>query len=141
MDRPHSSQVIDLNCPCISEAVARLYLRASFNLVPLFLARIRFPWKVWIFSPTLFYFVFGQWHIGLCVKFGMSTSEGLFFSALQPHTAVSTYAVPNDRDLTVDRQSREKRVQQQVQQRLAEKASTGEARARGTARPARDNFV
>ncbi|KAG7315145.1 hypothetical protein KOW79_021233 [Hemibagrus wyckioides] len=54
----------------------------------------------------------------------MSTSEGLFFSALQPHTAVSTYAVPNDRDLTADRQSREKRVQQQVQQRLAEKAST-----------------
>ncbi|KAK3528207.1 hypothetical protein QTP86_025118 [Hemibagrus guttatus] len=54
----------------------------------------------------------------------MSTSEGLFFSALQPHTAVSTYAVPNDRELTADRQSREKRVQQQVQQRLAEKASS-----------------
>lgn len=56
----------------------------------------------------------------------MSTSEGLFFSALQPHTAVSTYAVPNDRELTADRQPREKRVQQQVQQRLAEKASSGE---------------
>ncbi|GAA6100608.1 plakophilin-3 isoform X2 [Tachysurus ichikawai] len=54
----------------------------------------------------------------------MSTSEGLFFSALQPHTAVSTYAVPNDRELTADRQPREKRVQQQVQQRLAEKASS-----------------
>ncbi|XP_060715688.1 plakophilin-3 [Tachysurus vachellii] len=54
----------------------------------------------------------------------MSTSEGLFLSALQPHTAVSTYAVPNDRELTADRQPREKRVQQQVQQRLAEKASS-----------------
>ncbi|XP_053348416.1 plakophilin-3 [Clarias gariepinus] len=54
----------------------------------------------------------------------MSTSEGLFFSALQPHTAVSTYAVPNDRELTVDRQAKEKRVQQQVQQRLAEKTSS-----------------
>ncbi|KAI5088701.1 plakophilin-3-like [Silurus meridionalis] len=53
----------------------------------------------------------------------MSTTEGLFFSALQPHTAVSTYAVPTDRELTVDRQAKEKRVQQQVQQRLAEKAS------------------
>ncbi|MCJ8747295.1 hypothetical protein PDJAM_G00151780 [Pangasius djambal] len=54
----------------------------------------------------------------------MSTSEGLFFSALQPHTSVSTYAVPNDRELTADRQAKEKRVQQQVQQRLAEKASS-----------------
>ncbi|XP_062845582.1 plakophilin-3 isoform X2 [Trichomycterus rosablanca] len=54
----------------------------------------------------------------------MSATEGLFYSALQPRTAVSTYAVPSDNELSTERHSKEKRVQQQVQQRLAEKASS-----------------
>lgn len=119
-------------------------LNALFTLNPLFHARIRFFccwWKFGIsvdqkkvFSPwTHCYSRTGLWDI-----FRMSTGDGLFFSALQPHTAVSTYAVPNDRELTADRQGKERRVQQQVQQRLAEKASSG--KARGTAIPARDHF-
>lgn len=131
----------DLNSPCSLESVARLCLSALFNFKPLFSCTDT------IFLESLEFFavkeLFFRTHchcwIGLCITLGMSKSEGLFFSALQPHTAVSTYAVPNDRELTADRQAKEKRVQQQVQQRLAEKASSGEAR--GTAKPARDNSV
>ncbi|KAJ8272187.1 hypothetical protein COCON_G00110460 [Conger conger] len=53
-------------------------------------------------------------------------SENAFLSALQPHTSVSTYAVPSEVQLghggTVsDEVAKAKRVQQQVQMRLAEK--------------------
>lgn len=54
----------------------------------------------------------------------MSATEGLFFSALQPPTAVTTYAVPSDQQVGTDHMTRAKRVQQQVQQRLAEKAAS-----------------
>uniref|UniRef100_A0AAR2KWE5 Plakophilin 3b n=1 Tax=Pygocentrus nattereri TaxID=42514 RepID=A0AAR2KWE5_PYGNA len=54
----------------------------------------------------------------------MSATEGLFFSALQPPTSVTTYAVPSDQQLGADQLTRAKRVQQQVQQRLAEKAAS-----------------
>lgn len=50
-------------------------------------------------------------------------TEGLFMSALQPSTSVTTYAVPSDDQLAGDRLSKVKRVQQQVQQRMAEKAT------------------
>ncbi|XP_064191755.1 plakophilin-3-like isoform X1 [Anguilla rostrata] len=53
-------------------------------------------------------------------------SENVFLSAISPHTSVSTYAVPSDIQLghggTVsDEVAKAKRVQQQVQMRLAEK--------------------
>ncbi|XP_052010093.1 plakophilin-3-like [Xyrauchen texanus] len=51
-------------------------------------------------------------------------TEGLFFSALQPSSSVTTYAVPSDDQLGTDQLSKAKRVQQQVQQRMAEKASS-----------------
>ncbi|XP_072527428.1 plakophilin-3 isoform X2 [Salminus brasiliensis] len=54
----------------------------------------------------------------------MSSTEGLFFSALQPPTSVTTYAVPSDQQLSADQLTKAKRVQQQVQQRLAEKAAS-----------------
>ncbi|XP_076854685.1 plakophilin-3 [Brachyhypopomus gauderio] len=54
----------------------------------------------------------------------MSATEGLFFSALPPSTSVTTYAVPSDNQLGSDHLTKAKRVQQQVQQRLAEKASS-----------------
>lgn len=61
-------------------------------------------------------------------------TEGLFFSALQPSTSVTTYAIPTDDHPRKDHLSKARRVQQQVQQRMAEKslsssrinASTGE---------------
>ncbi|KAK1802204.1 hypothetical protein P4O66_021869, partial [Electrophorus voltai] len=46
------------------------------------------------------------------------------FSAIQPNTSVTTYAVPSDSQLGSDHLTKTKRVQQQVQQRLAEKASS-----------------
>ncbi|XP_052418036.1 plakophilin-3 isoform X1 [Carassius gibelio] len=51
-------------------------------------------------------------------------TEGLFFSALQPSTSVTTYAIPTDDHLRRDQLSRARRVQQQVQQRMAEKSSS-----------------
>ncbi|KAG9260871.1 plakophilin-3-like isoform X1 [Astyanax mexicanus] len=54
----------------------------------------------------------------------MSSTEGLFFSALQPPTSVTTYAVPSDQQLGSDQLAKARRVQQQVQQRLAEKAAS-----------------
>lgn len=53
-------------------------------------------------------------------------SESCFLSALQPNTAVTTYAVPSDvqlgpRGSIMDEVERAKRVQQQVNLRLAEK--------------------
>ncbi|XP_066514360.1 plakophilin-3-like isoform X1 [Hoplias malabaricus] len=54
----------------------------------------------------------------------MSANEGLFFSALQPPTSVTTYAVPSDQQLGTDQLTKARRVQQQVQQRLAEKAAS-----------------
>ncbi|XP_051501530.1 plakophilin-3-like isoform X2 [Myxocyprinus asiaticus] len=51
-------------------------------------------------------------------------TEGLFFSALQPSSSVTTYAVPSDDQLGTDQLSKAKRVQQQVQQRMAEKTSS-----------------
>ncbi|XP_030650153.1 plakophilin-3 isoform X2 [Chanos chanos] len=61
----------------------------------------------------------------------MSTTvatEGFFLSAIQLNTSVTTYAVPSDSQLGhggtgSDELAKAKRVQQQVQQRLAEKAS------------------
>ncbi|KAL7858246.1 hypothetical protein AOLI_G00183480 [Acnodon oligacanthus] len=58
-----------------------------------------------------------------------SASEGLFFSALQPNSSVSTYAVPPESQLgysgvSSDGAARAKRVQAQVAMRLAEKGST-----------------
>uniref|UniRef100_A0AAR2L2Q7 Plakophilin 3b n=1 Tax=Pygocentrus nattereri TaxID=42514 RepID=A0AAR2L2Q7_PYGNA len=58
-----------------------------------------------------------------------SGSEGLFFSALQPNSSVSTYAVPHESQLgysgvSSDAATRAKRVQAQVAMRLAEKTST-----------------
>ncbi|XP_051558503.1 plakophilin-3-like isoform X1 [Myxocyprinus asiaticus] len=50
----------------------------------------------------------------------VAATEGLFFSALQPSSSVTTYAVPSDDQLG----TKAKRVQQQVQQRMAEKASS-----------------
>uniref|UniRef100_A0A8C7MWS3 Plakophilin 3 n=1 Tax=Oncorhynchus kisutch TaxID=8019 RepID=A0A8C7MWS3_ONCKI len=56
--------------------------------------------------------------------------DHVFLSALQPKTAVSTYAVPSDIQLggngatLSDEMTRGKRVQQQVAMRLAEKSST-----------------
>ncbi|KAA0723350.1 Plakophilin-3 [Triplophysa tibetana] len=54
----------------------------------------------------------------------VGATEGLFFSALQPTTSVTTYAVPSDDQLARDRLSKVKRVQQQVQQRMAEKGAS-----------------
>ncbi|XP_066525738.1 plakophilin-3a [Hoplias malabaricus] len=60
----------------------------------------------------------------------MSTaSEGLFYSALQPNSTVSTYAVPPESHLShgsvsTDAAARAKRVQAQVALRLAEKSNT-----------------
>lgn len=54
----------------------------------------------------------------------VGATEGMFFSALQPTTSVTTYAVPSDDQLARDRLSKVKRVQQQVQQRMAEKAAS-----------------
>ena len=58
-----------------------------------------------------------------------SASEGLFFSALQPNSSVSTYAVPTESQLgysgvASDEVARAKRVQAQVGMRLAEKSRT-----------------
>ncbi|KAM6937038.1 plakophilin-3a [Xenentodon cancila] len=60
----------------------------------------------------------------------MSTmaSESVFLTALQPNTAVSTYALPSDIQLgsggaASDEALRARRVQQQVQMRLAEKST------------------
>uniref|UniRef100_A0A673Z4F0 Plakophilin 3a n=1 Tax=Salmo trutta TaxID=8032 RepID=A0A673Z4F0_SALTR len=56
--------------------------------------------------------------------------DKVFLSALQPNTAVSTYAVPSEIQLEgkggnlSDEMTRAKRVQQQVAMRLAEKTST-----------------
>ncbi|KAK2913838.1 hypothetical protein Q8A67_002237 [Cirrhinus molitorella] len=51
-------------------------------------------------------------------------TEGLFFSALQPSTSVTTYAIPTDDRPRRDQLSKARRVQQQVQQRMAEKSSS-----------------
>ncbi|XP_067297026.1 plakophilin-3 isoform X1 [Pseudorasbora parva] len=51
-------------------------------------------------------------------------TEGLFFSALQPSTSVTTYAIPTDDHPRKDHLSKARRVQQQVQQRMAEKSSS-----------------
>ncbi|XP_026071229.1 plakophilin-3-like isoform X1 [Carassius auratus] len=50
-------------------------------------------------------------------------TEGLFCSALQPSTSVTTYAIPTDDHPGRDQLSKARRVQQQVQQRMAEKSS------------------
>lgn len=56
--------------------------------------------------------------------------DKVFLSALQPNTAVSTYAIPSEIQLEgkggnlSDEMTRAKRVQQQVAMRLAEKTST-----------------
>ncbi|RXN02894.1 plakophilin-3-like isoform X1 [Labeo rohita] len=49
-------------------------------------------------------------------------TEGLFFSALQPSTSVTTYAIPTDDHPRRDQLAKARRVQQQVQQRMAEKS-------------------
>ncbi|XP_051755985.1 plakophilin-3 isoform X1 [Ctenopharyngodon idella] len=51
-------------------------------------------------------------------------TDGLFFSALQPSTSVTTYAIPADDLPRRDQLSKARRVQQQVQQRMAEKSSS-----------------
>ncbi len=51
-------------------------------------------------------------------------TEGLFFSALQPSTSVTTYAIPTGDHPRRDQLSKARRVQQQVQQRMAEKSSS-----------------
>ena len=59
----------------------------------------------------------------------MSASESVFLSALQPHTSVTTYGLPSDGQIGVggttvsDEAARARRVQQQVQMRLAEKST------------------
>ncbi|KAI4872089.1 hypothetical protein NFI96_008991 [Prochilodus magdalenae] len=58
-----------------------------------------------------------------------SASEGLFLSALQPNSSVSTYAVPAENQMgygtvSSDAAARAKRVQAQVAMRLAEKSAT-----------------
>lgn len=60
----------------------------------------------------------------------MSTlaSETVFLSALQPNTSVTTYGLPSDLQLgngssVSDEVARARRVQQQVQMRLAEKST------------------
>nr|XP_029497483.1 plakophilin-3-like isoform X1 [Oncorhynchus nerka] len=64
-------------------------------------------------------------------------SESCFLSALQPNTAVTTYAVPSDvqlgpRGSIMDEVERAKRVQQQVHLRLAEKRSSSLTRLNGS---------
>lgn len=64
-------------------------------------------------------------------------SESCFLSALQPNTAVTTYAVPSDvqlgpRGSIIDEVERAKRVQQQVHLRLAEKRSSSLTRLNGS---------
>ncbi|KTF78767.1 hypothetical protein cypCar_00022542 [Cyprinus carpio] len=56
-------------------------------------------------------------------------TEGLFFSALQPSTSVTTYAIPTDDHARGDQLSKARRVQQQVQQRMAEKSSSSRLNA------------
>ncbi len=51
-------------------------------------------------------------------------TEGLLLSALQPSTSVTTYAIPTDDHPRRDQLSKARRVQQQVQQRMAEKCSS-----------------
>uniref|UniRef100_A0A7N8XMK3 Plakophilin 3 n=1 Tax=Mastacembelus armatus TaxID=205130 RepID=A0A7N8XMK3_9TELE len=56
------------------------------------------------------------------------TSENVFLSALQPNTSVTTYGLPSDIQLrdggsVSDEVARARRVQQQVQMRLAEKST------------------
>lgn len=56
------------------------------------------------------------------------SSENVFLSALQPNTSVTTYGLPSEIQLgngisALDEVSRAKRVQQQVQMRLAEKST------------------
>ncbi|CAG05520.1 unnamed protein product [Tetraodon nigroviridis] len=60
----------------------------------------------------------------------MSTaaSDGVFLSALQPNSSVTTYGLPSNLRLgnggsASDEASRAQRVQQQVQMRLAEKST------------------
>ncbi|CAL8294560.1 unnamed protein product [Boreogadus saida] len=59
----------------------------------------------------------------------IAASESVFLSALQPHTSVTTYGLPSDAQIghggtTVsDEAARARRVQQQVQMRLAEKST------------------
>lgn len=57
----------------------------------------------------------------------MST-DGLFFSALQPNSSVTTYGLPSDVRLgngssMSDEVSKARRVQEQVQMRLAQKST------------------
>lgn len=54
----------------------------------------------------------------------VAATEGLFFSALQPNTSVTTYAIPTDDHRRRDQLSKVRRVQQQVQQRMAEKSTS-----------------
>lgn len=68
----------------------------------------------------------------------MSTvaSDGVFLSALQPNSSVTTYGLPSNIRLengssASDEASRAQRVQQQVQMRLAEKSTL--ARQNGSA--------
>lgn len=65
------------------------------------------------------------------------STENVFCSALQPNTSVSTYAVPSENLLGhggtwTDEMARAKRVQQQVQMRIAEKSSHSLPRQNGT---------
>ncbi|XP_013869060.1 plakophilin-3a [Austrofundulus limnaeus] len=60
----------------------------------------------------------------------MSTvaSESVFYSTIQPHTSVTTYALPSDMQIgnggsLSDEAARSRRVQQQIQMRLAEKST------------------
>lgn len=55
-------------------------------------------------------------------------SDNTFFSALQPNTSVTTYGLPSEIQLgngssVSDAVARERRVQQQVQMRMAEKST------------------
>lgn len=54
----------------------------------------------------------------------VAATEGLFFSALQPNTSVTTYAIPTEDHRRRDQLSKVRRVQQQVQQRMAEKSAS-----------------
>ncbi|XP_028304320.1 plakophilin-3 isoform X2 [Gouania willdenowi] len=57
-----------------------------------------------------------------------ATSDSAFFSAIQPNTSVTTYALPSDGQIGhvrsgTDEVSKARRVQQQIQLRLAEKST------------------
>ncbi|CAL8356618.1 unnamed protein product [Lota lota] len=58
----------------------------------------------------------------------IAASDSVFLTALQPHTSVTTYGLPSDGQIghggtMSDESARAKRVQQQVQMRLAEKST------------------